>query len=295
MTDSTASLRHQIGIARDLQSVVRTMRALAASSINQYEQSVLALQDYSRTVSIGLGACLREAGIAVDTSLPLTTAAATTVGVIVFGSDQGLVGRFNEVIVEYAVDQLTELPPLRQIWAVGERVQARLIDAGLSVTGHYPVPSSVDAIASLVDQLLIDAESHHGQTTSPHIHIFFNRPVAEAQYEPIGERLLPLDASWRTEMMGLPWPTANPPEVMGKGTAALRALIREHLFISLFRACAASLASENASRLAAMQRADKNIDELLTNLHGKFHSLRQSSIDGELFDVTAGYRKLSDR
>ena len=50
---------------------------------------------------------------------------------------------------------------------------------------------------------------------------------------------------------------------MGGGTATLRALIREYLFISLFRACAESLASENASRLAAMQRADKNIDELL--------------------------------
>ena len=55
---------------------------------------------------------------------------------------------------------------------------------------------------------------------------------------------------------------------MGGGTATLRALIREYLFVSLFRACAESLASENASRLAAMQRADKNIDELLENLNG---------------------------
>jgi hypothetical protein len=55
-----------------------------------------------------------------------------------------------------------------------------------------------------------------------------------------------------------------------------------------------SLASENASRLAAMQRAEKNIDELLEDLNGTFHRLRQSGIDEELFDVVAGFEALAD-
>jgi F-type H+-transporting ATPase subunit gamma len=83
------------------------------------------------------------------------------------------------------------------------------------------------------------------------------------------------------------------PEVLCGGTATLLALIREYLFISLFRACAESLASENASRLAAMQRADKNIDELLEDLNGTFHRLRQSGIDEELFDVISGFEALN--
>ena len=60
MSDTTASLRRKIGSAGDLQSVVRTMKALAASSIGQYEKSVRALADYYRTVELGLGACFRE-------------------------------------------------------------------------------------------------------------------------------------------------------------------------------------------------------------------------------------------
>ena len=83
------------------------------------------------------------------------------------------------------------------------------------------------------------------------------------------------------------------PEVIGDGTATLRAFIGEYLFVSLFRACAESLASENASRLAAMQRADKNIDELPEDLNGTFHRLRQSGIDEELFDVISGFEALS--
>jgi F-type H+-transporting ATPase subunit gamma len=54
-----------------------------------------------------------------------------------------------------------------------------------------------------------------------------------------------------------------------------------------------SPASGNASRLAAMQRADKNIDELLEDLNRTFHRLRQNGIDEELLDVISGFEALS--
>jgi F-type H+-transporting ATPase subunit gamma len=65
------------------------------------------------------------------------------------------------------------------------------------------------------------------------------------------------------------------------------------LFVLLFQACAESLASENASRLAAMQRAEKNIDGILEDLNLKLHRIRQESIDEELFDVISGYEALT--
>ena len=76
-------------------------------------------------------------------------------------------------------------------------------------------------------------------------------------------------------------------------TETLRALIHEYLFVSLFRACAESLAGKNARCLAAMQRADKHLDELLEDLNGTFHRLRQSDIDEELFDVISGFEALA--
>jgi len=118
--------------------------------------------------------------------------------------------------------------------------------------------------------------------------LFYNRPSGSG-YAPASQRLLPLDGIWQRELAGQPWPTKQLPEVLGSGAQALRAFIREHLFVSLFRASAESLASENASRLAAMQRADKNIGALLTELGAEFNRLRQSGIDEELFDVIAGF------
>ena len=293
MSDTTASLRRKIGGAGDLQSVVRTMKSVAASSIGQYENSVRALADYYRTVELGLGACFRESGPAPLMADRKRQTVAGAIGAVVFGSDQGLVGQFNDVVADYAIKTLAALPGKPQVWAVGERVHARLADAGLPLMGLFPVPNSVKAITPLVGQIQIESEAHRAKGEYSRLYVFHNRPQSGALYEPVSQRLLPLDAEWQQGLAQVRWPTGNLPEVLCGGTATLRALIREYLFISLFRACAESLASENASRLAAMQRADKNIDELLENLNGTFHRLRQSGIDEELFDVISGFEALS--
>ncbi len=292
MSDSTAGLRRKIGSAGDLQSVVRTMKALAASSIGQYEKSVRALGDYYRAVELGLGACLRGEGSGNPGVEPRGETGTGPIGAVVFGSDQGLVGQFNEVVAEYAIKTLAALPGKARVWAVGERVHARLAEAGVPLAGLFAVPNSVQAITPLVGRIQVESEARRAKGEYTRLHIFHNRPKTGALYEPTGQRLLPLDAEWRQGLVKIPWPAKALPEVLCGRAATVRALIREYLFISLFRACAESLASENASRLAAMQRAEKNIDELLTGLNGDFHRLRQGSIDEELFDVVAGFEAL---
>jgi F-type H+-transporting ATPase subunit gamma len=293
MSDTTASLSRKISSAGDLQSVVRTMKALAASSIGQYEKSVRALGDYYRTVELGLGACFRESKVVAPIANRKQKTDTSAIGAIVFGSDQGLVGQFNDVVADFAVKTLAALPGKPEVWAVGERVQARLTDAGLKPIGIFAVPNSVQSITPLVGQIQIESEAHRAKGDYARVYVFHNRPKSGALYEPVSQRLLPLDAAWQQGLAEVPWPTKVLPEVMCRDTVTLRALIRGYLFISLFRACAESLASENASRLAAMERAEKNIDELLENLHGTFHRLRQTGIDEELFDVIAGCEALS--
>ena len=292
MSESTASLRRKLSSAGDLQSVVRTMKALAASSIGQYEKSVRALADYYRTVELGLSVCLREAAPSASIAGRTGRADRGAIGAVVFGSDQGLVGQFNEVIAEHAIEALADLPGKHQVWAVGERVHARLADAAVPLMGLFTVPISVKAIAPLVGRILVEIETNDHQAEGIELHLFHNRPTSDTGYVPVSQRLLPLDDDWRRKLAELPWPTKNLPEIVGDSVPTLRALIREHLFVSIFQACAESLASENASRLAAMQRADKNIDELLEGLNGTFHRLRQAGIDEELFDVIAGFEEL---
>lgn len=287
MSASIADIRKTIGSAEDLHSVVRTMKALAASSIAQYEQSVRALDGYYHTVALGLSVCIRYQGGGVLPDEHANGAAE----VVVFGSDQGLVGRFNDIVADRAIAMLAGKGDAR-VWAVGERVSEPLKNAGLTMAGLLAVPLSVSGITPLVGQILVNYDAAYRRGEVCELHLVYNRPVAEARYEPVTQRLLPLDETWRRDLNDIVWPTHVLPEVMSEITTTLSHFVREYLFVSLFRACASSLASENASRLAAMQRADKNIDSLLEELNAKFHRLRQNEIDEELFDVVAGYEAM---
>jgi F-type H+-transporting ATPase subunit gamma len=294
MSDTLIGMRRKISSASELQSVVRSMKALSASSIGQYEKSTEALTEYYRTVELGLSLCFREIGNSKIADRTKKQQNGSGIAAIVFGSDQGLVGQFNEVIADFAVQKLKSLSGKCQVWCVGERVHARLVDAGLPIAGIFKVPNSVKSIAPLVGQIQIESEAKRAAGEYASVYIFHNRKTAVSGYEPIIQRLLPLDEGWRQNLLKVRWPNKNLPELMDGVTNTLHTLIHEYLFISLFRACAESLAGENASRLSAMERAEKNIDELLGQLNGEFHRLRQNTIDEELFDVVSGFEAQSE-
>jgi F-type H+-transporting ATPase subunit gamma len=291
MSDSLESLCRKMDGARDLSSVVRTMKALAASSVGQYETAIRSLADYYRTIELGLIACISHDRLA--TIAVAGKEGDPAIGAVVFGSDQGLAGQFNDIVADFAVRTLIALPGEKKIWAVGERVHARLADAGLTMGGVFSVPNSVGAITPLVGQIQIEVDLWRANHPCAQGYLFHNKPGDGASYQPTGRRLVPLDDQWQSDLGKLRWPTGNIPQMLGGQAATLRALVREYLFISLFRTCAESLASENTSRLLAMQRAEKNIEDLMAALVQKYNRQRQTAIDEELFDVTSGFEALT--
>jgi F-type H+-transporting ATPase subunit gamma len=296
MSQTIASLDRKIKVAADLQKVVRTMKAMAASSIGQYEKSMHSSSEYYRTVELGLGLCLRKISRESILTLPLISERRITpekIGMVIFGSDQGLVGQFNNVVASYAINTLKELPGHHRIWTIGERVGAYLENIGLSIEGTFTLPKSVKAITPLVSEILIDTNADDFEGDCDELYLVYNHRTSVADYEPKSLRLLPLDNFWQRDLIKCQWPNKNLPEVITAKDSTLKSLIREYLFVSIFRSCTESLASENVSRLLAMQRADKNIEELLANLRSTFHRLRQGNIDEELFDVVSGFEALS--
>ena len=292
MSETIEHLRHKISSAGELKSVVRTLKALAAVSIGQYQQAVTSLVDYHRTVELGLVACL---GAASDGPGPLFSRSGSVgpVGALVFGSDQGLVGQFNERIAEHALKVLAPHSGDRtQARAVGQRVDADLRQRGFEVSERYAVPGSVAAITGLVTQILLDLEKEREAGRMQQLYLFHNRSIHGSIYEPTSGRLLPFDRRWHDELTRIKWPSQMIPEVLGGDGSTLPGLVREYLFVSLYRICAESLAAENACRLAAMQRAEKNIDGMLDDLGESYNQRRQSEIDEELFDLVSGYEAL---
>jgi F-type H+-transporting ATPase subunit gamma len=296
MSDSVELLRRKIEKAGALGSVVRTMKTLAATNIRQYEEAVKALGDYYRTVELGLSVCFRQSAKGAK-SRPAEKEPELETIAVVFGSDQGLVGQFNDRLA----DTVRRSPLLLSaagavILPVGERIQMRLEESGLATQPLFRVPNSVNAITPLVGELLSGIEKIRAGRPLFRLILFYNAPVTGAIYKPVTRPLLPLDEEWEEGIRkrAAPWPGKAVPESPNGLETTRWALVREYLFVSLFRACAESLASENASRLSAMQRAEKNIDELLEEFARQYNQRRQADIDEELFDVIAGFQAVND-
>ena len=290
--DTLESLKRKIRSADELQSVVRTMKALAAVSIRQYEKAVESLAHFNRTVLLGLRAALKNR--------PRDAAAARLapegkLGTIVFGSDQGMCGQLNEQIVSHAIAGMDELgvgPDQRVVLAVGERAGARLEDSDVPVVDMLAVPSSLAGVTPSVQELVLKIQEWNAAQGIERVVLYYSEQVGAASYQPATLHLLPVDREWLARLEEEPWPTHVLPAFTMGFDGLFSALIRQYLFVSLYRAFAESLASENASRLAAMQSAERNISERLGQLHAQFNQQRQTSITEELLDIVSGFEAL---
>jgi len=286
-------LQRKMKSAADLLTVVKTMKALAAVSIRQYERAVAALAEYERTVDMGLHIALSAQGAPLPTEAPSPDA---PVGAIVFGSDQGLCGQFNERIVSHAVDMLNGLhvrKAHRHIAAVGARSAGLLDDAAQPVAALFAAPSGLSGVTELGQDLLLHIEAWRAQEQVERILLFHNRPLGGAAYRAQRVQLLPLDRAWLQTLQTGAWPGRTLPTFSMDWEPLFSALVRQHMFVVLQRAGTESLASEEASRLAAMQQAEQNIDDRLNELEAQYHQQRQSAITAELLDIIAGYNAVT--
>lgn len=291
--ETIEDLKRRITSTEDLKSVVRTMKALAAVKIRQFEKAVEALQDYHKTVEMGLQAVLRNRA---DIAIGARSGSKDMVGAVVFGSDQGMCGQINDQIVHHAMTEMRQLSDIerekRFVVAVGHRVYTRMQEEGQEVEAYLQVPGSVTGIIPKVHSLLSHIDSWQQKRNVEQIFLYYNRQVSASRYEPYTVHLLPVDKQWLERIGERKWPGKSIPLFTMDWDPLFSALIRQYLFVSLHRAFAESLASENASRLTSMQGAEKNISEQLESLLSRFHQQRQMAITGELLDIVAGFEIL---
>ena len=286
-------LKHKITTANDLKSVVKTMKSLAAVSIHQYEKAVESLSEYDRTLELGWQILLQKhsLGLLKELSRP-----PEKIGVVVFGSDWGMCGQFNERIAEYTQKYLTALSIKDGNVAmvnVGGKMGDRLQAIGYACEAGFNLPSSVTGIAGVIEELVLTLEAWRKQQHVNQIIIIYNRIISGTVYRPTRLQIFPLNSKWLQDLKHQKWTSSSLPAFTMNKDKLAAALFRQYFFVSLYRACAESLKSENTSRLAAMQMAEKNITERLGELNMEFNQQRQTSITEELLDIVAGFEALN--
>jgi len=293
--EALEALKRTIHVTQELQGLVKTMKVLAGLNIRIYERAARAVAEYNRTIEMGLEIALRNLP---EHALPPRHAPGRKLGAIVFGSDQGMCGQLNDVVVAHATRALSRMAVRRQdqtILAIGERAAARLEDGGQTVEATLEAPGSTGGITDTVHEVLLRIEEWRGQRGILMVVLFYCRPHSGTLYRPRGIRLLPVDIEWIRGLQAKRWPSRVIPTYTIETEQLFHSLIREYLFVSLFRAFAESLASENASRLASMQVAERNIEDRLKELTTEFRQSRQSSITSELLDIVSAFEALKGK
>jgi F-type H+-transporting ATPase subunit gamma len=286
-------LRKKINSGEQLQSVVKTMKTIAAVNIRQFERAVKSLENYTETIERGLQIAVqnRPEGVGFARAESISRP-----GAIVFGSDQGMCGQFNEKIVSHALNFMHSYWRGERTWSVlpvGLRVAASLERSDFPLDDPIRVSGSLDGVTPVVRDILMHIDRWRTEGEIDTVYVFHNRPLSGSSYRSGHQRLLPMDRSWLEGLAQKDWPTNVLPMFTMEWDTLFSSLVGQYLFVAIFRACAESMAAENASRVASMQAAERNIDDRLEDLNAKYRHERQRSITEELFDIVSGFEALS--
>ncbi|MHB9053955.1 MAG: F0F1 ATP synthase subunit gamma [Thermoleophilia bacterium] len=308
-------LKRKIGNAKDVQSVVSAMKVLAIVSIRQFEKSLASLNDYQRALELGLQATLKNYGGDEDESAydpfaylppvqthdgqsavdshepPIENRAAAHTCAVVFGSEQGLSGQFNERIATYTLEQLRSMGIAREdrtLLALGDHVAYRLQAAREPVQKKFPMEGSVKAMRQTVQSLFLHFGEMQRRGECSQILLFHHKSLSGAHNILHTGRLFPLDMPALRQLRDREWPSRSLPTFTLDRNRLLGALIHQYIRASLEQAFVESLVSENSSRLVAMQVAESNIADFLDDLRHEFNEQRQSEITSEILDIVAG-------
>ena len=294
MMETLESLTDTLDTTRDIQSIVRVMKSLSAVSIQQFETAVDALGAYRETVEMGLQVVLHRDRDENRQRLPRARPDdAGRTGYIVIGSDRGMCGRFNENIAAFATDRLETRAPRPMLGVAGVRAAARLATAGHEAHRLFTLPGSVEGLTGLAQSILIELDTWQRAHDVRTVHILHNARGAQSRADPRGAQLLPVPGDELDRLRRAEWPGRSLPGFRMRPDALWSWLVRQRMFLGIYEALAQSLASEHAARLAAMQAADRNIEERREEIEARYRQKRQENITRELLDIVAGFEAAS--
>ncbi|SDC03008.1 F0F1 ATP synthase subunit gamma [Ruegeria marina] len=289
--ETLESLSDMLDTTGDIQSIVRTMKSLSAVSIRQYERAEAAMSAYEQTIDLGLAAMLgdrRARGLA----LPRTIGSpASGEALVVIGSDRGLCGRYNEIIARYAETRMSDRTAILAV--IGARAAARLDASGHSVDRLFLQPGSVAGLRPLVHSVIVEIERWTRSRGVGDVRVVHNRREGRSRAAPVERQLLPIPESYLEGLVQDGWPGRGLPFFRADPERLLSWLVRQRLFVVLYRALAEALASEHATRLAAMQNAERNIEERREELNAAYRLKRQETITRELLDIVSGFEAVN--
>lgn len=292
MPQTLETLTRQMSTLESIHSIVHTMKTISVINAAPFEQAARSIEHYHGTVLDGLHAFLAATvnAHAEVVENPLRV-------LVVFGSDHGLCGNYNEVTAGHVAEYLSSEDQGETIvLCVGAQMVDALADRSLTVMSTFLPAASADGLGRLANLLTRRLDQVRQDSGSREIAVELAYMARDsAGQSPRIQHLLPLGSDLLSDLKTKPWRSRSLPTFTMPAPDLFRALVQSHVFACLVRAAAEAMLTENAARLALMSQAEQSVEDRLDTLNSEANALRQSEITTELLDVITGFEALKRR
>lgn len=288
---SQKEIKRRIRTVEKTQQITSAMRMVSAAKLRRAQDAILSARPYAQQI----WATMYELGRRhSELSHPLLRARPEPkrLELIVIASDRGLCGAFNANVLKAGVAAIAERAPhfeqisvstvgrkateflrrrrpLEKSWLIGQGVSVALAD---EIAEHL----TVRYVSGVVDEVVLVG----------------NEFVSALTQRPTVVRLLPLVPEFSRVRSYAEDAGREPFEIEPTPNALFDVLVPQALVFSIYRALLESWAGEHAARMAAMESATRNTEELVRSLTLHFNRARQAAITKELMEIVSGAEAL---
>ncbi|HWB14368.1 MAG TPA: FoF1 ATP synthase subunit gamma [Pirellulales bacterium] len=272
-----------------IHDIVSAMRAIAAGRIQSAQRALAASRSYEEVVRRSLAALVRDVP-EVDLSFPDGHRST----VVVMTSEQPLCGSFNQNVLSLVERRWGEWCPVNRPYLVlvGQRGRRPLANRGIVPDRIETAATTLPGVRDLVKRLARLASERLAAGQLGTLRVVYSRYQSVTEQKPAEEQLLPLDAA--SLEVAAPLDPRRYHRYLS-ASSLVRGLVAEFALISLYRVAAESYASEQASRLVAMDGATRNTERMAQSLAALEQRERQDEVTRQMLElVSARFAGRSD-
>lgn len=294
---SLKDIKRRIGSVEKTQQITSAMRMVAAAKLRRAQDAIIAARPYAQKMFATLGEIGRRQKEA-DHPLLQEHAQARTLEVVVVTSDRGLCGAFNGNAIKRAEREIAQRGPAfgQVVVSTAGRKAREFFQRRRAIVQSFEGGAGTAAAAEIAEHLAGRYES--GEIDGALL--IYNEFVSALTQRPRADVLLPLSAEREiaesAESVGAPKSEsgggAAPYEIEPSARGLLAVLVPQALEFAIYRALLENQAGEHAARMAAMESATRNTEELIRNLTLQFNRVRQAAITRELVEIVSGAEAL---
>lgn len=285
MTERSGDLETRLRSIRELQGVVDTMRAMAATATQQAQEALDGIRRHADVVGMALAEAIGL--LTPDEPLPSTGPRGAAKGVLLFTAEHGFAGGFNSRLLDEV--QAGDERENSVLFVVGERGALGARERGLDVAWSIAMASQPGAITTTARRITDEIYHRYAVGELAALDMLFARYVGGGRSSVTRQSLLPVDL----DLFPPPEQAVRPLTNLAPATLVMR-LVEEYVFGEIARAALESYAGENGARMVAMQSASRNIEDKIAELEQSARRLRQEEITTEMLDVVTGAEALSN-